>query len=458
MKGVLFLAALPWNRIDAIASGGRANSTLHHTAADNVYGPGGCISLGRSSEGSCTLATNCGAHDISTFDFAFDCLTASGSVRHSFGVGGFDQNEDFDTEVVCDRCLAPRRASPKAAPRKKMKSYQHPAPQEVANSQLHQARLAQHPDSNLKSKNSDNVYGEGAAAGEAVVAAVASAAAAGDDDNDDVPVVIKVADTHRGAERLDANEVSYGPNHCVSVHKSKSGRCVMKTSCVAADIENFEFGFVCVDKEGATVRHLFGTNSFDPSEAFDTQVSCETCLGLEDMPGDMVLSGRVSLLSDEVMSLSHSLSSLTKKVNELNGNFLASTSKHDTGNVDTDGTGNSNLAALPQQRAAISTVRHTLRGRHRQEQTSVMREGTRRVNIANKRHTRRISSMRHHRHHQRSEDAEEMEAPPDVATPADDFVDQSNDAEDSEVDETTSDGGNSGSDGDAEVTSGADYE
>ena len=34
----------------------------------------------------------------------------------------------------------------------------------------------------------------------------------------------------------------------------------------------YNFGLTCVDSEGSTTRHLFGVNSFDPEETFDTLV------------------------------------------------------------------------------------------------------------------------------------------------------------------------------------------
>jgi len=66
------------------------------------------------------------------------------------------------------------------------------------------------------------------------------------------------------------------------------------------------------------VRHLFGKESFDPEETFDTLISCDKCLGLEETPSDGALSGRVFALSNEVKNLKVALANLTDDIRELN--------------------------------------------------------------------------------------------------------------------------------------------
>merc|ERR1719399_570973 len=68
--------------------------------------------------------------------------------------------------------------------------------------------------------------------------------------------------------------VKYGPSKCVSTYKSPQGHCMMQTACSQANITDYEFGLICVDKAGAPTRHLFGRNSFDPDETFDTLIMC----------------------------------------------------------------------------------------------------------------------------------------------------------------------------------------
>merc|ERR1740129_2191318 len=70
--------------------------------------------------------------------------------------------------------------------------------------------------------------------------------------------------------------------------------------CANVDLSNFNVGMVCVDKSGVPVRHLYGIDSFDAEEIFDTMLTCEHCLGLESMPGKSALNTQVQSLSKEI--------------------------------------------------------------------------------------------------------------------------------------------------------------
>merc|ERR1712216_1045088 len=83
-------------------------STAAYAAAAAAFGPGDCVSIARSAEGSCVLRTDCAGRDISHFNFSFDCLTLPHtSTTHALGVGSFDEQEEFDTDFKCDQCLPP---------------------------------------------------------------------------------------------------------------------------------------------------------------------------------------------------------------------------------------------------------------------------------------------------------------------------------------------------------------
>lgn len=87
-------------------------------------------------------------------------------------------------------------------------------------------------------------------------------------------------------------------------------------------------GIVCVDKGGQPVRHLFGKRSFEPEETFDTLITCDQCLGLEDMPEksseDSELIGEISSLAKDVKSLKDTTKNLTVNVNLLNKKIFPS--------------------------------------------------------------------------------------------------------------------------------------
>jgi len=112
--------------------------------------------------------------------------------------------------------------------------------------------------------------------------------------------------------------VRYGPDGCVSTWKSADDHCIMATSCKKADISQYEFGLVCVDKVGSPVRHLFGKDSFDKEETFDTLIRCDKCLGLEDIPDAVALNGEVVTMSKDIANLKAVMKNISINVQMLN--------------------------------------------------------------------------------------------------------------------------------------------
>merc|ERR1719456_1922564 len=111
--------------------------------------------------------------------------------------------------------------------------------------------------------------------------------------------------------------VRYGPNDCISTYESKSGTCIMETNCDAKNITDYEFGLICIEKDGTPVRHIFGKNSFDPTETFDTLIQCNQCLGIDDFQTDVALAEDVEGLATEVKEMKDSIGALKKDVAEL---------------------------------------------------------------------------------------------------------------------------------------------
>jgi len=252
----------------------------------SVYGPKDCVSLDKSSEGTCVLKTNCNDVDVSKFEFAFDCTTPTHEVqRHSFGFGGFDAVEEFDTSVKCTLCETP--------------------------SDVHHMLAVTGASKTTRTKSAETVKEQGTATitqggteGGFKVEKLKSEKNEGGlkavfDMKDDEPQIVK-----------------YGPDECVSTFR-KGGHCVMKTDCKDQDISKYEFGLICVDKSGEPTRHLFGTNSFDSSETFDTLIACDRCLGLDDIPDDGDLVKLVLNLTAEVEGMNSSLANLRQDVSKL---------------------------------------------------------------------------------------------------------------------------------------------
>jgi len=112
--------------------------------------------------------------------------------------------------------------------------------------------------------------------------------------------------------------VKYGPDGCVSVHKSKDDHCIMSTDCKNKDLADYEFGLVCVDKVGSPVKHMFGKGSFDDKETFDTLIRCEECLGLEEIPDSVTLSGEVAQMGKDIANLKAVMMNISTNVQMLN--------------------------------------------------------------------------------------------------------------------------------------------
>jgi hypothetical protein len=72
------------------------------------YGPSNCIEISQSSTGSCMISTGCEGVDTSMAEFGFTCVRAGKDTEwHSYGKGGFEANEEFDSGMQCDECGGP---------------------------------------------------------------------------------------------------------------------------------------------------------------------------------------------------------------------------------------------------------------------------------------------------------------------------------------------------------------
>jgi len=227
------------------------------------FGPNGCVSVSRSAQGTCVIHTKCVGQDTADFDFTLVCVSGAKATRHSFGVGSFDDAEDYDTGVSCEKCDEPSspvvasiRGSAKVVTKKASVAHSTVATGSSLRSQ--QAALAK-------------VSTEAAASPKAVVRATpatqASLAAASPEE-----------------------KANYGPYDCVSTWRSQeTGTCHMQTSCApAVDISHYEFGLLCVGQDHELTRQLFGMNSFSHAENFDTLIKCSHCLALDDPAGRLV--------------------------------------------------------------------------------------------------------------------------------------------------------------------------
>jgi len=228
-----------------------------HGVADpaETFGPNSCASVGRSDKGSCVISTNCGDKNISTLEFAFVCYNPGTSVPHalhSFGIGGFEANEVFDSGVRCIRCSTVQNA--------------------FAGFDQTSMNLAR-----------TLPLGHTAPSG----------------------------DLGTLKEMTPQEAAFYGPKACISTFRSPAGTCIVQTRCKDADLSKHDVGITCLDKTGDYTRYLFGKGNFEQEETFDTRIECEVCLGVGSESGEQQIHGvlpkqlveDVNTLKDEVLAL-----------------------------------------------------------------------------------------------------------------------------------------------------------
>jgi hypothetical protein len=310
-------------------------SSLTHGAGVSVktlarvgLGPQNCVKLTRTVDtGSCVISTDCEGLDISKTEFVFDCVGPDSIVRHSFGVGGFDTNEEFDTEIKCKQCEPPlaadvvaKKSSPPGVPRAvrdSSASFQarrsekvipveqrdvltgRPVSQQEAPLPPPHAVLQPETEAQRRARTEDTVN-----------TVTREAAATSNDLADQI-------DESTGYVGRNTEVVRYGPAGCVSTWRNKDSCCMIRTNCQNRDISKYEFGLICVDKVGQPVRHVFGKDSFDRQETFNTLIKCDKCLGLEDIPDALALNGEVVDMAKDIVELKDVMTNISYNVEVL---------------------------------------------------------------------------------------------------------------------------------------------
>mmetsp|Transcript_49494 Transcript_49494/g.105816 ORF Transcript_49494/g.105816 Transcript_49494/m.105816 type:complete len:496 (+) Transcript_49494:205-1692(+) len=242
-------------------------------------GPGGCVSLSRSAEGTCVIDTDCSAN-ISETEFAFVCFNPGSSVPHalhSFGRGGFAQKESFDTGVSCGSCTSVEYALSAGGPLLSAKS------------------AATGGFSPLRSDEgaSNFAAGEGNASTEGEISRGSAVSAA--------------------ARRVQT--AFYGPSACIATYLSDRGTCMIETRCSGiAGLPEFTVGLTCLDQTGDYTRYLFGKDSFQPEEVFDSTLRCQACLGVGDEPVQQLRTLVPKLLVEDVGMLKEEVRTLRQEV------------------------------------------------------------------------------------------------------------------------------------------------
>lgn len=323
-----------------VASVGVRRSTFLSTQASSgsSFGPNNCVSVERSSTGTCVLRTQCPAEtNLETTEFAFLCVLGSGEVqKHSYGEGGFDAEETYDSSVACEQCLGPNQTPQVAL---------HATSGEAKAGEDKADAKKEEEAQKTKDKAAEYLnFQKNMGAYSAPAAAPSAAPSAGPKG---LPVDLKTEDAPwknetarekylQGLVAKPPHNISYyGPDNCVSTYLGDKGTCVMETNCTGKSIKDHELGLTCVEKDGKSARHLFGKNAFNPEETFDTLIDCEICLGLDVAKLDKPMSIKDTIVSlkTEVEELKKDMTSVSADVKKLNEKVFPEKPKAEEGFV-----------------------------------------------------------------------------------------------------------------------------
>lgn len=288
-------------------------TALRHVANVSKFGPKNCVTISQSKNKTCVFNTNCKKEDIAQFEFAFTCTTADKEVaKHSFGLGGFDEKETFDTEVACETCGPPPEAVAGKVVMKKRNATvtPHKPKEEKPDGPKEKKPKVKNKKKPKKiTKHVTNLHSKAAqdSQEEAKQAPVINEVEMKEDDADWYKLVLK------------ESKVETGPDNCVSIFRKKdSSTCVIHTDCEKEHMDSYEFGLDCVDKNNMQVRHLFGRDSFLPNEWFDTLITCNLCLANSYSDTDTVqMDARLDKLEKSVTKLKDTMTTLEDKVDKV---------------------------------------------------------------------------------------------------------------------------------------------
>jgi hypothetical protein len=237
----------------------------------DAFGPGLCVGVRRNEAGSCVIRTRCMGRNISQTDFSFVCFNPSATVpqaMHTFGRGGFADEEHFDTRIYCKTCMSVDTAF------------------RTGDSVVKNA-LAALPLSQLPGVSSALQNGPAYSAAEL-------------------------------KEFMPKDAAVFGPDYCISTFRAPTGTCLLRTRCANVDLSKFNVGVTCLDKSGGYTRYLFGKDVFKEEETFDTLVSCEKCLGVGPESSIFALHGLLpKKMVDDVGTLKMDVQTLNEQVRVL---------------------------------------------------------------------------------------------------------------------------------------------
>lgn len=210
-------------------------------------------------------------------------------------------------------------------------------------------------------------------------------------------------------DTVPANAVRYGPSKCVAVYRDSQGHCVMQTQCETVKTSDYDFGLICVN-DGVPTRHLFGKNSFDSKETFNTLIKCDKCIGLDGMSTTVRLRGIVTSLTKEVEGLKTEMLNLTTDLTKLNEKVLPKPKAAPAANATNTSKANVTAEAKAPAEEAKALLHH--------QATTASTHHKHHVRHAHHKHVAQKAPRVHHQRHHRAvveedednEQANELEA------------------------------------------------
>lgn len=239
------------------------------------FGPKHCVSVARSDKtGTCVLRTNCEGLDLEQVEFSFTCQLPGVLQKHSFGKGGFDAIEEFDTSVKCDSCGLPQEVARSL----KKAAFLNATPTKVLEKTVSAAVVQKETTTTttttviypsvsygpgncietwLKTDNATVTAGVAAAA---PAVAVPAAAPAGSAPPAEAPPAETPPAEAPPAEAPPAEAPAFLQSNTTATDGEK-GVCFVRTRCsaIADDVwQEYPVGVIALDRNGVPVRHLFG--------------------------------------------------------------------------------------------------------------------------------------------------------------------------------------------------------
>jgi len=268
------------------------------------YGPAGCVHVGRSSSGTCVFRTECEKDvDLKEVEVAFVCASKGEEVEHVFEKGSLTSSKLFDTQVKCAKCL------PSQSQHVLMKD---DADEEEEDKEESKAEAKEESKEESKDEAKEESKDEAKEESKEEAKEEESKEEAKEEEAEESAEVKAAKEMVPVAP---ATASFYGPASCIATFPGPAGSCIMQTACKDVEgLSGYQYGLTCVDDKGESVRHMFGADSFDPVETFDTRIECSLCLGLGSAVPAGDVTETVAALKEEVAELKKDMSEVKAKL------------------------------------------------------------------------------------------------------------------------------------------------